>query len=276
MSSGVSLSHLSAVKLALMAEDMRARAAPVLRADPIAIVGMACRAPGGVGSPRAFWDLLAAGKKTTREIPVDRFDVSAWYDPDPAVPGKSQTRHGSFLDRVDLFDADYFGIVAREAEEMDPQQRLALEVSIEAIDDAGIPHAALRGSRTAVFMACYHSDYARLAYRRRQCARHAYADWYGPHASLPTASPISLTSRAEPDARHGVLVFARGGPSRLPKPSSRRERSCTRGRRIRYDHAGALRRDDEGRLHGGRRRMQDLRRFGPTGSAAVRAVASLP
>lgn len=165
MSTGVSLSHLSAVKLALMAEDMRTRAAPVMRADPIAIVGMACRAPGGVESPKAFWDLLAAGKKTTREIPVDRFDVSAWHDPDPAVPGKTQTRSGSFLDRVDLFDADYFGIVAREAEEMDPQQRLALEVSIEAIDDAGIPHAALRGSRTAVFMACYHSDYARLAYR---------------------------------------------------------------------------------------------------------------
>lgn len=165
MSTGVSLSQLSAVKLALMAEDMRTRAAPVMRADPIAIVGMACRAPGGVESPKAFWDLLAAGKKTTREIPVDRFDVSAWHDPDPAVPGKTQTRSGSFLDRVDLFDADYFGIVAREAEEMDPQQRLALEVSIEAIDDAGIPHAALKGSRTAVFMACYHSDYARLAYR---------------------------------------------------------------------------------------------------------------
>jgi acyl transferase domain-containing protein/NADPH:quinone reductase-like Zn-dependent oxidoreductase/NAD(P)-dependent dehydrogenase (short-subunit alcohol dehydrogenase family) len=165
MNTGVSLSHLSAVRLALMAEDMRTRAAPVMRADPIAIVGMACRAPGGVESPRAFWDLLAAGKKTTREIPADRFDVSAWHDPDPAAPGKTQTRHGSFLDRVDLFDADYFGIVAREAEEMDPQQRLALEVGIEAIDDAGIPHTALRGSRTAVFMACYHSDYARIAYR---------------------------------------------------------------------------------------------------------------
>ena len=124
MSGGsISLSDLSAVKLALMADDVRARAAPVLRADPIAIVGMACRTPGGVESPKALWDLLAAGKTTAREIPADRFDIAAWHDPDPAMPGKSLTRHGSFLDRVDLFDADYFGIVAREAEEMDPQQR---------------------------------------------------------------------------------------------------------------------------------------------------------
>ena len=165
MSSGVTLADLSAVRLALMAEGVRAQSAPVLRADPIAIVGMACRTPGGVEDSKALWDLLATGTTTARDVPADRFNAGMWYDPDPAVPGKSVTSKGSFLNRIDLFDADYFGILAREADQMDPQQRLALEAAIEAIDDAGIPHAALRGSRSAVFMACYHSDYARLAYQ---------------------------------------------------------------------------------------------------------------
>ncbi|GGC78327.1 type I polyketide synthase [Chelatococcus reniformis] len=165
MNGPVALSNLTAVQIALMAEDVRDETAPILRADPVAVVGMACRAPGGSDSPAALWRLLAAGSTTTGEIPGERFDVAPWFDPDPDAPGKLVTRRGSFLDRIDLFDAEYFGILGREADQMDPQQRLTLETAIEAIDDAGVVHAALRGARAGVFMACYHSDYARLVYR---------------------------------------------------------------------------------------------------------------
>jgi len=165
MSEPVILSSLSAIRLALMAKEVRAQTAPVLRADPIAVVGMACRTPGGGDTPDTLWRLLAAGATATGDIPADRFDAEAWYDSDPSAPGKVSTMRGGFLDRIDLFDADYFGILGREADQMDPQQRLALEAAIEAIDDAGASHMALRGSRAGVFMACYHSDYARLVYQ---------------------------------------------------------------------------------------------------------------
>ena len=97
-----------------------------------------------------FWRLLSNGVDIVRTIPADRWDGDAWYDPDLSAPAKSATKWGGFLDRIDEFDADYFGILPREAERMDPQQRLLLEVAIEAIDDAGLPQAQLRGSRTGV------------------------------------------------------------------------------------------------------------------------------
>lgn len=164
MSQGPGLRGLSSVRLALMAQEARAQAAPILRADPIAIVGMACRTPGGGQTPDDLWRLLAAGETTTRDIPADRFDAAPWHDPDPAAPGKFATTRGSFLDQIDQFDPEYFGLPPREVEQMDPQQRLALETAVEAIDDAGASHAGLKGSRSGVFMACYHSDYARLVY----------------------------------------------------------------------------------------------------------------
>lgn len=153
---------VSAVKLALMAKHMRSQAESVLRADPIAIVGMACRAPGGADTPDRLWELLCEGKDAISEVPPDRWDANAWYDPDLSAPAKSTTKWGGFLDRIDMFDADYFGILPREAERMDPQQRLLLEVAIEAIDDAGFPHERLRGSRAGVYIASYHNDYAQL------------------------------------------------------------------------------------------------------------------
>ncbi len=162
MSARVSLADFSAVKLALMAQEARAQTAQVLRADPVAIVGMACRTPGGCDTPDAFWRLLAAGVDATSDIPADRFDTAPWRDPDPAAAGKMQATRGGFLTQIDSFDADYFGILPREAEQMDPQQRIALETAIEAIDDAGALPSELRGTRAGVFMACYHSDYARL------------------------------------------------------------------------------------------------------------------
>lgn len=155
---------ISAVKLALMAKQLRSQAETVLRADPIAIVGMACRVPGGGDTPALLWKQLCAGVDAVREIPSDRWDGSSWYDPDLSASAKSTSKWGGFLDQIDTFDADYFGILPREAERMDPQQRLLLEVAIEAIDDAGLPHERLRGSRTGVYIASYHSDYAQLQY----------------------------------------------------------------------------------------------------------------
>ena len=158
------LTTISAIKLALMAKQVRAQAEQVLRGDPIAIVGMACRVPGGGNTPAEFWRLLRNGVDCVREVPADRWDGNAFYDSDPATPAKSATKCGGFLNRVDEFDADYFGILPREAERMDPQQRLLLEVAVEAIDDAGLPQVRLRGSRTGVYIASYHNDYAQLQY----------------------------------------------------------------------------------------------------------------
>lgn len=164
MDSAAPMTDLSAVKLALMAKAARTQAAGLLRADPIAIVGMACRIPGGGTSPEAFWDLLCTGGDAVREVPADRWDADAWFDADPAEPRKATTRSGAFLDRIDAFDAAYFGILPREAERMDPQQRLLLEVAIEALADAGLPDARLAGARAGVFIASYHNDYAQLQY----------------------------------------------------------------------------------------------------------------
>jgi acyl transferase domain-containing protein len=223
------LEDLSAVRLALMAGEAREHALPLLRLDPIAIVGIACRAPGGAEDPDALWRLLAAGKTTARKIPVDRFDAAPWHDADPSAPGKIAAVHGSFLDQIDQFDPEYFGIPPREAEQMDPQQRLALEVAVEAIDDAGIPHAALRGSRSGVFMACYHDDYARLVYedvealdtRTLSGTLHAvtanrishFLDLRGPSLALDTACSSSLVAihLACQSLRMGETDFALAG-----------------------------------------------------------------
>ena len=156
--------QLTAIKLALIAKETRAQAGQVLRSDPIAIVGMACRVPGGGDTPARLWQLLRNGVDTVRAVPADRWNGDAWYDPDLSATAKSATKWGGFLDRIDEFDADYFGILPREAERMDPQQRLFLEVAIEAIDDAGLPHELLRGTRTGVYIASYHNDYAQLQY----------------------------------------------------------------------------------------------------------------
>ena len=131
------------------------------RTEPIAIVGLSCRFPGS-NDPDAFWRLLSGGVDAVKEVPNDRWDKDAYYDPDPSVPGKMHAPYGGFLDQVDLFDPAFFGISGREAESMDPQQRLLLEVTWEALENAGIATTHLRGSSTGVFVGITTSDYARL------------------------------------------------------------------------------------------------------------------
>lgn len=153
---------LSPKRLALLAYELHEEIEALKQPEPIAIVGMGCRFPGGINNPDDYWQLLQSGRDPISEVPQQRWDVDAYFDADPSVPGKTYTRHGGFLDQVDRFDPDFFGISPREATAMDPQQRLLLEVSWEALERAGYAPQQLRGSRTGVYVAIGTSDYANL------------------------------------------------------------------------------------------------------------------
>ncbi|MDJ1179176.1 type I polyketide synthase [Roseofilum sp. BLCC_M91] len=143
-------------------KEMRGKLEAVNKAktEPIAIVGMACRFPGGANDPSKYWSLLHDGIDAISPVPGDRWDVSAYYDPDPEVPGKAYTKQGGFIDRVDQFDPLFFGIAPREAVSLDPQYRLLLEVTWEALENSGQTWTNLKNSQTSVFMGISTDDYS--------------------------------------------------------------------------------------------------------------------
>lgn len=133
--------------------------------EPIAIIGIGCRFPGGVTNPETFWQLLVDGVNAVTEIPRDRFDVDTYFDPTPATPGKIMSRWGGYLDQIDHFDAAFFGIAPREAERLDPQQRLLLEVAWEALEDAGKVPSTPAIQQTGVFVGMWLNDFEARLFR---------------------------------------------------------------------------------------------------------------
>lgn len=199
---------------------------PSVDNEKIAVVGLSCRFPGAKDST-SFWKMLVEGSDAISEVPQTRWDLDEYYDADPDAPGKMYTKHGGFIDNVDLFDAGFFGIAPREAESMDPQQRLFLEVSWEALENAGEMKAQLRNSRTGVFVGVSTRDYADLFTRSNDPSRiHAYLGTgnafsaisgrlsyllglQGPSMSVDTACSSSLV------ATHLACQSLRSGESNL-------------------------------------------------------------
>ena len=160
------IAKLSPKRLALLALDLHEQLEAAGRAEPVAVVGMGCRFPGGADDPESFWELLRDGRDAIRDIPADRWDIAAHFDADPDAPAKMSVRNGGFLDRVDGFDAAFFGISPREALTMDPQQRLTLEVAWEALEHAGLSPDALAGTSTGVFLGVCNSDHFQRVLQR--------------------------------------------------------------------------------------------------------------
>ena len=218
------IANMSPKRLALLALDLNEQVEATR--EPIAVVGLACRFPGGADNPEKFWALLDSGADAIREVPADRWDINAFYDADADKPGKMSTRSGGFLNDVSHFDPAFFGIAPREAITMDPQQRLLLEVTWEALEDAGIAAERLAGSATGVFVGICNHDYSLRLMNRNIAAIDAYLasgnahsvaagrisyclGLQGPALAIDTACSSSLA------ALHAACRSLRSGESQL-------------------------------------------------------------
>ena len=180
-----------------------------VRGEPLAVVGMACRLPGGIDGPDTLWEALRAGREVVADIPEDRWDVDAFYDPAPGAPAKMYIRRGGFVAGMDLFDAGFFHISPREAQGMDPQHRLLLEVTWEALEHAGIAPDSVSGTPAGVFTGIAPSEHELLSLGNGAAdpyavigsansvasGRVAYVlGLHGPAVSVDTACSSSLTA----------------------------------------------------------------------------------
>jgi acyl transferase domain-containing protein/NADP-dependent 3-hydroxy acid dehydrogenase YdfG len=142
----------------------------VINSEPIAVVGMSCRFPGIASSIEGYWQLLSQGTHVLSDIPPERFDVAKFFDSNPDAVNKTYVKKGAFIDGVSEFDANFFGISPREAIAMDPQQRILLECSWEALEDSGVAPDSLSNSKTGVFIGCIDSEYRQLLEASKNCA----------------------------------------------------------------------------------------------------------
>ncbi|MBW4633664.1 MAG: type I polyketide synthase [Iphinoe sp. HA4291-MV1] len=165
MSNPVEQTNLSSTKRALLAlKEMQSKldALERTKTEAIAVIGIGCRFPGGANSPEAFWQILQTGVDAITEVPLERWDIESYYDPDPDTPGKMSTRYGGFIEQTEQFDPQFFGISPREATSLDPQQRLLLEVSWEALEHANQVPKQLYDTQTGVFVGICTNDYMRV------------------------------------------------------------------------------------------------------------------